>query len=264
LLHVFDENYETIEEPEGIVPEQEEYTIEVGEVIQLVTPFTPNKPINPENWIDVSKEVSDDTIIDVGYGYYYTVKGLKEGTATVTLEIYSSYSDRHYGEKTITINVVEKKEQQDDPKEEDPEETDPPQQPQEDKKDSVTPSDKTTRNNTEKSQKNNSNKSYTGIEKKTSEVTNTSTNEEKKSEDHDAEITDNQSVETEPVTTSEEKVDTEEKQENADTEIIDNSTEEKDVQTKEEVKNRNWYIWTVPVLVAFILIFFLKRRKKED
>lgn len=272
LLHVFDENYETIEEPEGIVPEQEEYTIEVGEVIQLVTPFTPNKPINPENWIDVSKEVSDDAIIDVGYGYYYTVKGLKEGTATVTLEIYSSYSDRHYGEKTITINVVEKKEQQDDPKEEDPkddikedpEETDPPQQTQEDKKDSVPSSDKSNGKNTDKSQKNNSNKSYTGKEKKTSAVTNTSTNEEKKSKDHDAEITDNQSVETEPVINDEEKVDTEEQPQNTDTEIIDNSAEEKDLPTKEEVNNRNWYIWTVPVVLAFILIFLLKRRKKEE
>ena len=33
---------------------------------------------------------------------------LKEGVNTVTLELYSSFSDRYYGTKTVTVNVVSK------------------------------------------------------------------------------------------------------------------------------------------------------------
>ena len=109
LLHVYNEDIETIDEPEYFTIESDSYTVEVGEVIQLVTNMVPNKPVS--SWYYIDREISDKDVIEVDYSDCYTVMGLKEGVATVTLEIYSSFSDRKYGTKTVTINVVKKVEE---------------------------------------------------------------------------------------------------------------------------------------------------------
>ena len=110
MLHVFDDSYETIEEPEDIILEKDSYTLEVGDLEQIIYSFYPNKPINPDNYLDVYRYVDDEEIIDVDYGGCFVIKALKEGTTKITLELYSGYSDKSYVTKTINVTVVAKKE----------------------------------------------------------------------------------------------------------------------------------------------------------
>ena len=110
LLHVFDDSYETIEEPEDIILEKDSYTLEVGDLEQIIYSFYPNKPINPDNYLDVYRYVDDEEIIDVDYGGCFVIKALKEGTTKIKLELYSGYSEKSYVTKTINVTVVAKKE----------------------------------------------------------------------------------------------------------------------------------------------------------
>ena len=118
LLHVFDENSETIDEPENLYVEQEEYTIETGEIIQIISNLLPNMPVNPSTYIGIEREVENEEIIEIDYSDCYVIKGLKEGETTITLYLYSDFSDRYYAYKTIKINVIAKKEEQQEEKEE--------------------------------------------------------------------------------------------------------------------------------------------------
>ena len=113
ILHVYDDDTETIDEPEGILIDKDSIKIEVGETVQIKTSFVPNKPINPDNWIHIEREVSDTEVIDVDYSDCMIITGLKEGTSTITVKLYSSVSDRYYGDKTINVTVVSKKNKED-------------------------------------------------------------------------------------------------------------------------------------------------------
>ena len=113
ILHVYDDDTETIDEPEDILIDKDSIKIEVGETVQIKTSFVPNKPINPDNWIHIGREVSDTEVIDVDYSDCMIITGLKEGTSTITVKLYSSVSDRYYGDKTINVTVVSKKNKED-------------------------------------------------------------------------------------------------------------------------------------------------------
>ena len=124
ILHVIDENTETIEEPEEIIFEQDSYTIEVGEYVQIIHRFLPDIPINPNNYISVECEAEDEEIVQLDYPDFYVMKGLKEGKTKITFTVYSGYSDDYIIEKTIEVTVVAKKEDQvEDPEEDNKEET---------------------------------------------------------------------------------------------------------------------------------------------
>lgn len=63
-----------------IIPEQEEYTIGVNEVIDINYSYLPTNAAN----IDFSWTVSDTSILSV---YWNKVRGLKEGTAYVIVKL---------------------------------------------------------------------------------------------------------------------------------------------------------------------------------
>ena len=104
LLHVYDSNTETLDEPDGILLEKDTYILEVGEYDQIIYTFNPNKPYS--SYIDVYREVENEDIVFVDYSGCFVIQGLEVGTTTVTLTLYSSYRDDYYGTQTVTVIVV--------------------------------------------------------------------------------------------------------------------------------------------------------------
>ena len=108
LLHVYDDNQKTALEPNDFILEKDSYTIEVGESVQILYSIDPNIPIENIYWF--TREVENEDIIDVDYSDSYIVTGLKEGTSTITIKLYSDYRDEVISKKTVTVTVVSKKE----------------------------------------------------------------------------------------------------------------------------------------------------------
>ncbi len=105
LLHVYDSDRQTIDEPTDFVIEQEEYTIEVGETAQIVWHLLPNEPLDPNTYIDIDCRAENDEMVEVSTTCKSFI-GLKPGTTTIQLEVYSSVSDKTIFEKDVTVNVV--------------------------------------------------------------------------------------------------------------------------------------------------------------
>ena len=81
---------------EQIIPEEEEYTIGVNEVIDINYSYLPENATN----IDFSWTASDTSVLSV---YWNKVRGLKEGNAYIIIKMPDSSL-----EKRIKINVVDK------------------------------------------------------------------------------------------------------------------------------------------------------------
>ena len=107
LLHVYDSNQKTAPEPKDFILEKDSYVIEIGESVQILYSIDPNIPIENEYWFN--REVENEDIIDVDYSDSYIVTGLEEGTSTITIELFSNYSDKVISTKTVNVTVVSKK-----------------------------------------------------------------------------------------------------------------------------------------------------------
>ncbi|MCI8760788.1 MAG: hypothetical protein HFJ34_06750 [Clostridia bacterium] len=92
-INVVDRNSVKVEQ---IIPEQEEYTIGINEVIDINYSYLPNDATN----VDFSWTASDKTGISV---YWNKVRGLKEGTFDIIVR-----TPEGFLEKRIKINVIDK------------------------------------------------------------------------------------------------------------------------------------------------------------
>ena len=104
LLHIYGEGQETIEEPDDFILEKDKFTLEVGETAQIIYSFVPNKPIDENNYIYVNRSISDEEVIDIDYSECPVFTALKEGTATVTLDLYGA-NDNIISSKTVEVTV---------------------------------------------------------------------------------------------------------------------------------------------------------------
>ena len=109
LLHVYDEDSmpEFVNNPTELKVEKDEYTLEVGESAQIIWELIPG-PVNPDIYINVSTEVSDENIV-AAEGICASFIGLKEGKVTIKLTVTNTDDDNYNTfEKDIVVNVKAK------------------------------------------------------------------------------------------------------------------------------------------------------------
>ena len=104
LLHIYGEGQETIEEPDDFILEKDKFTLEVGKTAQIIYSFVPNKPIDENNYIYVDRSISDEEVIDIDYSECPVLTALKEGTATITLDLYGAHNNI-ITSKTVEVTV---------------------------------------------------------------------------------------------------------------------------------------------------------------
>ena len=109
VLHVFDDKslIDFVEDPTEVVVNKEEFTINVGGHDQIIPTYQPG-PVDPDSYISIEYELSEEGIIEVYYSQCLSFIGLKEGKVTVKLTI-TNYDTGRVFEKEILVNVKAKK-----------------------------------------------------------------------------------------------------------------------------------------------------------